>query len=126
MITDLFEKITLYDLSARSATWRRRPDGRYDVSVSVEAHKFHADGKGRETEAPMDEDVPIGAFRTSPGAANFGKSKILFLQNERIRSGAQTIHFITDRAPAFAGIDPYSEWINRNTDGNVTGVDRAN
>jgi aminopeptidase N len=126
LITDLFEKITLYDLSAPGATWRKRPDGRYDVFVSVEAHKFYADGKGKLTETPMDENVPIGAFLASPGSAHFDKSKVLCLQSYRITGGTQVVHFVTDRTPAFAGIDPYSEWINRNTDGNITGVDRAN
>ena len=78
------------------------------------------------TNGTMDKDVPIGAFLALPGAAHFDKSKILFLQNDRIRSGANTIHFTTDRVPTFAAIDPYSEWINQNSDDDITGVNRAN
>ena len=120
LITDLFEKITLYDLKATGSIWKKRADGKYDVAITVEAHKFYADGKGKETETPMDEDVPIGAFLAEPGKDGFDKSKVLFLQSKRITSGKETIHLVTDRAPAFAGIDPYNEWIDRNSDDNVT------
>jgi aminopeptidase N len=125
LITDLFEKITIYDLKAAGATWKKRADGKYDVAVSVEAHKFYADGKGKETETPMDEQVPIGAFLEEPGKKDFGKSKVLYLQNQHIVSGKETIHLVTDRAPAFAGIDPYNEWIDRNSDDNVTSASAA-
>ncbi|HTW33141.1 MAG TPA: M1 family aminopeptidase [Rhizomicrobium sp.] len=125
LITDLFQKITLYDLKAVSASSTKRADGKYDVAVNVEAHKYYADGKGKETEATMNEDVPIGAFLAEPGKAGFGRSKILFLANERIHGGKQTIHLVLNKAPAFAGIDPYNEWIDRNSDDNVTAVGKS-
>ena len=120
LITDLFEKITLYDLKATGATWKKRADGNA-TSVTVDAHKYsYADGKGKQTEAPMDEEVPIGAFLSEPGKQGFNGSQVLYLQSQRIVSGKGTIHLVTDRAPAFAGIDPYNEWIDRNSDDNVT------
>jgi ABC-2 type transport system permease protein len=125
LITDLFEKITIYDLKAVSAASKKRVDGKYDVAVNVEAHKYYADGKGKETEAAMDEEVPIGAFLVEPGKAGFDHSKVLFLTNERIRRGKQTIHLVLNKPPAFAGIDPYNEWIDRNSDDNVTAVGKS-
>lgn len=125
LITDLFEKITMYDLKAVTASSTKRADGKYDVALNVEAHKYYADGKGKETEVMMDEDVPIGVFLVEPGKPTFDRSKILFLANKRILSGKQTIHLVLDRAPVFAGIDPYNEWIDRNSDDNVTSVGKS-
>jgi aminopeptidase N len=125
LITDLFEKITVYDLKATSASSTKRADGKYDVTINVEAHKYYADGKGKETEATMNEDVPIGAFLVEPGKAGFDHSKILSLATQRIHGGKQTIHLVLDKAPAFAGIDPYNEWIDRNSDDNVTSVGKS-
>jgi aminopeptidase N len=119
LITDLFEKITLYDLKATDARYTKLGDGKFDLALTVEAHKFYADGKGKETEAPMNEDVPVGSFLVEPGKKGFDKSKILTFKNVSIRTGKQTLHMIVDRAPAFAGIDPYNEWIDRNSDDNV-------
>lgn len=39
-----------------------------------------------------------------------------------LKSGTQVLHLVTSRVPAFAGIDPYNKWIDRNSDDNVTSV----
>jgi ABC-2 type transport system permease protein len=49
LITDLFEKITLYDLKTTATRAVRRADGKWDVTVTVDAKKLYADGKGVET-----------------------------------------------------------------------------
>lgn len=122
IITDLFEKITLYDLKAVSAKASKLRDGRWDLALTVAAHKYYADGKGRQTEVPMNEEVPIGSFLVEPSAGDFGKSKVLSFGDRPIHSGTQTIHIALHRAPGFAGIDPYNEWIDRNSDDNVIAV----
>ena len=53
LISDLFERITLYDVKTKSATATKRADGRWDVAVTVEARKLYADGQGVETEAQL-------------------------------------------------------------------------
>jgi aminopeptidase N len=122
LITDLFDRITLYDLRATSATGRKRPDGRYDVTVTVDAHKFYADGTGAQKETSLDEEIPIGAFLASPGELDFGNDQISSLRTTRIVSGVQRIHLVTSVEPKFAGIDPYNEWINRNPDNTIAAV----
>ena len=122
LITDLFEKITLYDLKATAASAIRRPDGRYDVTLSVKASKSYADGVGRETAAPMNETVDVGLFAAKPDAKEFGSKDVIVLQKWPIHSGTQTITFVTAKRPRFAGIDPYVELIQRDTDGNVVTV----
>jgi len=125
LITDLFDKITLYDLTAKSATWTKRPDGKFDVAVTVDAHKYYADGKGVQTEVRMNEPVSIGVFLAKPGDANFAKDKILTLASRPIVTGTQTFHIVTAAPPKFAGIDPYNEWIDRNSDDNVVAATPA-
>jgi aminopeptidase N len=122
LITDLFEKITIYDLRTNGVKAVKRPDGKYDVALDVEAHKYYADGKGRETETAMAEDVDLGAFLAEPGKKGFDKSKILSLGRHAVTSGKHTLHIVTDKAPTFAGIDPFNEWIDRNSDDNVKPV----
>ncbi len=58
LITDLFEKITVYDLRAVTAQSTKRADGKYDLALTVEAHKYYADGKGKQTGSA---DGQIGA-----------------------------------------------------------------
>ncbi|HEY0478483.1 MAG TPA: M1 family aminopeptidase [Kofleriaceae bacterium] len=123
LITDLFEKITLVDAKARGATATRRPDGKYEVAIEVEARKLYADGKGVETEAPLDELFDVGVFTVEPGKPGFGPASVLYLQHQPIHSGKQTVTVLVDQPPAWAGVDPYNKRIDRNSDDNVTRVE---
>jgi len=122
LITDLFERITLYDLKATAPTAVRRADGRWDVTVPVEARKLYADGKGAETEAPIAEHIEVGLFTAEPGRDAFDASHVIVLERRPIRSGRQVLRFVTSRRPTYAGIDPYSYYIDRNSADNVVPV----
>jgi aminopeptidase N len=122
LITDLFERITLYDLKAVHAVSKKRADGRYDVALQVTAKKLYADGQGKETEAPLKEDFDIGLFAKEPGKPEFGARDVILMKHLQVHSGRQTFTFVTDRAPKFAGVDPYNKAIDRNSDDNVTAV----
>jgi aminopeptidase N len=122
LITDLFEKITLYDLKAKSASARRRPDGRWDVTLTYEAHKTHADGQGRETPAPVNDSAEIGLFTQSPLRDGFKSGDVVRLDRTQILQGVHTVTVIADRLPTVAGIDPYTKLIDRNSDDNIVPV----
>ena len=122
LITDLFEKITLYDVKTTAASATRRSDGRWDVTLTVEARKLYADGQGEETAAPLNESFDIGLFTAEPGKKAFDKADVVVFERRPLRSGTQTFRFITTRKPTFAGVDPYNKWIDRNSDDNVKPV----
>ncbi|MFM7119588.1 MAG: aminopeptidase, partial [Gammaproteobacteria bacterium] len=122
LIVDLFEKITLYDLSARSAQVTALPDGRFETRVTVTARKRYADGQGRETDALLDERFELGAFSAEPGKAGFTAASVLATKTVRLQDGEQALRLVTDTRPAFVGIDPYNLRIDRNSDDNVIAV----
>jgi ABC-type transport system involved in multi-copper enzyme maturation permease subunit len=121
VLHDLFETITLYDNRATRATSKKLPDGRYEVTMTIEASKLQADSLGNESRVPMNDLVDVGVFlanpkkKTEPGAP-------LYLAKRRIHQGAQTVTVVVDRQPARAGIDPYHKLIDRNGDDNTVGV----
>ena len=123
LITDLFERITLYDVKAGNGRATKRSDGRYDVTFDVTAKKLYADGKGRETEAPLDEPFDIGVFTVEPGRSGFDASSVLYFARQRVHSGVQQVSVITNREPAFVGVDPYNKRIDRNSEDNLAKVD---
>ncbi len=122
LITDLFEKITLYDLKTKSAVAKKRADGRFDVTVTIDAQKKYADGKGRETGAALNETMDIGLFAAKPGDKGFDAKDVVLYQRRPIRSGVQTFTFTVAKAPRFAGVDPYNTVIDRNGDDNTIAV----
>lgn len=123
LITDLFERITLVDAKATAATATARTDGTYQVTIDVEAHKFYADGKGVETEAPLGEPFDIGVFTAEPGKPGFTAASVLSMARQPIQSGKQTVTVIVAQRPAWAGIDPYNKRIDRNSDDNLVKVE---
>ena len=123
LITDLFEKITLYDLKTEEAQARRRPDGRYDVTLKITARKLYADGKGVETAAPLGtETFDLGVFTAEPGTPGFTRASVQSFTVRTLKDGEQTVTVTVDGKPAFAGIDPYNKRIDRNSGDNVTPV----
>jgi ABC-type transport system involved in multi-copper enzyme maturation permease subunit len=122
LITDLFEKITLYDLKVTGGRASRREDGKWDVAIDVEARKLYADEKGVETEAPVDATFDVGVFTSEPGKKGFTAEGILSLERQRVTSGKHTLTVVVDREPRFVGLDPYNKYVDRNSDDNVKAV----
>jgi ABC-2 type transport system permease protein len=123
LITDLFEKITLLDVKATDAKAVKRADGKYDVSFEVTAKKFYADGKGKETEAPLDEPFDIGVFSAEPGRKGYTASSVMYFERKQIKTGKQTVNVVVDQLPKFVGVDPYNKRIDRNSEDNITRVE---
>jgi hypothetical protein len=117
LIDDGFDRIVLYDNKALTATSRRRADGKYDVTLSVQARKVQADGNGAETPMPLADYIEIGVFS---GAKD--EEKPLYLRREKITRERETFHIVVDQPPTRAGIDPYNKLIDRIADDNLIDV----
>jgi aminopeptidase N len=122
LITDLFERITLYDMKALDAHAKRLPDGRYAVRFTVLGRKLYADGLGVETEAPLSEPFEVGAFTVEPGKKGFTAQAVLDLERHPLVSGSQEVRLIVNEPPKWVGVDPYNKRIDRNSDDNLTAV----
>jgi len=119
LVADLFERITLWDLKAKSATTRRLPDGRWETLLTVDAAKLYADGQGRETPTPLADVIDVGAFTARPGLAAFSRANVLAMERRPIRTGGQQVRIVTATRPAFVGVDPYNKYLDRNGDDNL-------
>jgi aminopeptidase N len=122
LITDLFERVTLYDLKVDAPTATHRADGRWDVTVPVAAKKFYVTGEGVEIETPLAERIEVGLFTAEPGRDAFHQSDVIMMERQPIRAGIQVLKFVTEKRPAFAGVDPYNFYIDRNSADNVLPV----
>jgi ABC-type transport system involved in multi-copper enzyme maturation permease subunit len=123
VITDLFEKITLWDLKVDEATVMKRDDGKFDVSMKITAKKFYADGQGQQEEAPLNLPIDIGIFSQDLDEVTEGDDHVIYFAKHPVQSGAATLTFTVDREPSHVGIDPYNKLIDRNSDDNLKAVD---
>lgn len=119
LITDLFERITLWDLKVKEAKASARSDGRFDVSIEVSASKFEVDGLGAQTEVPLDLPIDIGVFSENPDDVTEGDEHVLLLEKRRVQTGEMSFELVVDEMPSHVGIDPYNKLIDRNSDDNL-------
>ena len=123
LIKDLFEDITLFSNRTTDATAVKRADGKYDVTIHVEAHKYKADAKGNETEVPLDDWIDIGAFAKPEKDHKYGKT--LYRDRVHMTEKTATYTFATSEVPDQAGIDPFLLLIDRVPDDNTKKVTLA-
>jgi len=117
LITDLFEKITIFDDRVTEATAKKRADGKYDVTLKIHAAKIHVDGVGKETTATIDAPIDIGVFAKSTSGKEQDE-KVLYLQKRDVADGDSTLTVTVDGEPYEAGIDPYNKLVDRVSDDN--------
>ena len=120
LLSDLFEHITIWNVSTDSARAEPLQGGAYRVTLFVDASKARADSIGNQTPVEMDEPVEIGVF--AGDASGIWPGDSLYLKQHRIRTGKQTIVITVPRQPTRAGIDPYRKIIEKNRDDNVGAV----
>ena len=111
VLDDLFENITLYDNRALSATYRRLPDGQYEVKLRLAARKLRADGLGNEREVPLNDLIDVGALDANGTA--------IALEKRWFRSNETEVTLVMDRPPVTAGIDPMNKLVDRRPEDNV-------
>ena len=117
LLDDGFNRIVLYDNKAISATSKKLPDGRYEVTLDVQARKAQSDGNGVETPMPLADYIDIGVFK---GAKD--EEKPLYMKREKLSQERQRFTIVVDEMPTRAGIDPYNKLIDRISDDNMIDV----
>jgi hypothetical protein len=110
LITDLFERIVLYDLQVDAAS-AREVDGGYEVAVELTARQFEDDGHGREIEEPLDTWFDLALFPKTKEALE--EVTPLYIQKHRLHSGNQRLTIRTSTRPAIVALDPFHKRIER-------------
>ncbi len=87
LIDDGFNRIVLYDNKALSATSQKLANGKYEVTLNVQARKVQADGNGVETPMPLADYIDIGVF-----AGKKDEEKPLYMKREKMTQEHQTLH----------------------------------
>lgn len=97
LIDQWLTDIVLYDLKLTTASSRRLPDGRFEVTAQVDASK---------TKGTFDETIEIGLFGADESPIHVGR--------HALRGGANTIRMIVGKEPFVAIVDPYVTRVDAN------------
>jgi hypothetical protein len=115
LIDDLFESIVLYENRADSAVARRRPDGRYEVTIRASAGKVRAGELGEERAVPLKDWIEFGV--------DDANGNPLARERRLVDRRQQTVILVVDGLPARAGIDPDNKLIDRKPTDNMVLID---
>jgi hypothetical protein len=116
LITDLFEKIMLYDVQMTAVN--AVPVGNeYEVTLDITARQFEADGIGNETEVPLDTWFQIVIFPESE--QELLAQTPLYQAHHRLRDGTQRLTVRVQKKPSAAGVDPFHLMIDKTPQDNI-------
>ncbi len=117
LITDLFERIVLYDVAVASA--QAEPvDGGYTVTVELAAQQFEADGRGLEHEEAPDGWFDLMVFPES--ADDLASRTPIYRQKVHITEKAARHVIHVAQRPGAVAIDPFHLMIDRTPENNVS------
>ena len=116
IITDLFEKIVVYDLKVDEGSYKKISDDQYEVTMTISAKKFEADGDGKEEPVAISGLIDVAVLGEKLGEAKI--PEVLYLEKHLINEETQTFTITVGKLPAAVGIDPYNKLIDRNPEDN--------
>ena len=118
LLTDTFEKITLYENKAKEASAVENEDGTFTVTIEVEAKKVYSDSLGNQTNAELNDWLEIGVLGET--LVNNDMEEIpIYLEKVLIADSLTTFTVQVDQTPIKAGIDPMHKFVDRDSDDNL-------
>ncbi|MBJ6111004.1 ABC transporter permease [Hymenobacter sp. BT523] len=120
MVTDLFDRITLYENRLTDASVKKLPNGQFQVRMTVQSKKLVADSLGTERPGPENDYLPVAIF---PAQGNDQKPvPPLLLTKRRFHAGTNKLEFVVAKEPAKVAVDPYHEFVDRVVQDNTKDV----
>jgi hypothetical protein len=122
LVSDAFEKITLYENKAKQASARENEDGTYEVTFTVEAKKVYSDSIGTQTTAVINDWLEVGILGDVE-IEGLKHEVPIHIEKVLITDSLSTFSFIVDQKPTKAGIDPMNKFVDRDIEDNLIRVD---
>ncbi len=117
-ISSLFEYISIYDLKTADVVTEQRADGKYELTITIDAKLMRADGDGQETEIDFKDNVDIGLFSDDPSSLT-ASNHVMYLQKHSIKTGTNTVVVVVDELPKYVGVDPFVRMVDRDSEDNI-------
>jgi len=111
LITDMFEKITLYENRMETVEYTKLGKNKFEVSLKFNSKKYEADSLGNETLLPLNDWIDVGIY-------NFADS-LVYYKKHQISNEVNELTIPLSTRPNKAGIDPLNIFIDRTPDDNV-------
>ncbi|MCU0404941.1 MAG: hypothetical protein MUE99_10385, partial [Chitinophagaceae bacterium] len=117
-ITDMLEKITIYENYVKDLSYKEIGSAAYEVTLTVGSAKYYADSSGRQSKGEVLDLIDIGIFAKNPPGKG-SKERTLLLKKVWMDAPEKTFKFMVSEKPVSAGIDPYLKLIDRAPENNT-------
>jgi len=105
VISDLFEKITLFENKVNSAEYVKVSDKEYTVTLELASKKLSADTLGTETQATLNDWIDVGVY----GEGENGKDKLIYLKKHRFVGEKKNLVITVKEEPKKSGHRPHPQ-----------------
>jgi ABC-2 type transport system permease protein len=112
LVTDLFERITIYENYVKSLDYKRLPDSSYQVTLTVGSAKFYSDSLGKQRKAEVNDYMDLAVFAKEK-TGNKEREVPLLMQRVKMDKPEKTFSWNVKTLPHSVGIDPYLKLIDR-------------
>ncbi|TDB68226.1 ABC transporter permease/M1 family aminopeptidase [Arundinibacter roseus] len=119
LIDDWFEHITLYENKTTDASYVKKSNNQYEVTVKFTSEIFRADSAGNEKPMPLNTQwYDVGIYTKGKD----GEDKLLYLKKHKVTSKENTVKIVVNGKPVKAGVDPINKLVDRHPDDNTKTV----
>lgn len=108
LITDWFERITLYDVAVTGAQSRAAGDA-YEVAIDIAARQLDVDGEGVESEVPLSAPFDVAVFAADAD----DQAAPIYVAKHWLASGPQRVVLRVPARPGRVAVDPYGLRLDR-------------
>ncbi len=122
LVTDLFEKIILFDNKTTQAKATKQGQD-YVVTLNIDAQKYQVNAEGQEQKIKINDWVDVGIYGQAPSGRDKGKDKLIYLKKHKITGPLTKLRIRITQKPTKAGIDPLNILMDKNAENNVIKVE---
>lgn len=116
LLSDMFEKIVLYDNKLTSADYSKNTGGGFKVNATVQSTKYEDDSTGNEKAVASNDYIEVGVYDKD--------SKCLSLQKYKMAKGVNKIALTVNKEPYKVVVDPAHLLIDKKLDDNEKTMDK--
>ncbi len=111
LIDESFRQVARYELKAGAARYRRMEDGRYRVTVQLQARKLLGDAAGGiARDADMAVPLQVGVYDRHPDDEG---ARTLHLSPHRLGAGQSEVSVIVGQVPGMVAVEPVLRLVER-------------
>ncbi len=98
IIRDLFANVVTYQVGLSDAVYESLPDGKYKVTLQIEAQKLYTKNLGQQESTTLDFPLTLSLLNQD--------REPIFSKQYQISTQQATVEIILDQLPIYAAVDP--------------------